>query len=152
MPFDVDAVAPIFANPEVMRYIGSGGPWTPQRTREAVDVMTDRYERDGIGIWPVVLKETSAVVGECGLQPLPGTAETEIAYLLDVPYWGKGYAFEAASAVLEWGFRVRRLRRIVAVVHPFNGRSIALANRLGMRFDRVVRAYKHDLLKYALER
>jgi len=152
MPFDVAAVESMFADPEVMRYIGVGGPWTPQRTREVVDLMTERYEREGIGIWPVVLKETSAVIGECGLQTLPGSDEVELAYLLERAYWGKGYAFEAASAVLDWGFKARGLRRIVAVINPANERSIALINRLGMRYERVVRAYRHDLLKYALDR
>jgi [ribosomal protein S5]-alanine N-acetyltransferase len=149
MPVDAPNVEKMFADPDVMRYIGSGGPWPPDRTRELIGVMIERYERSGIGVWPVLLKSASSVIGECGLQPLPGSDETEIAYLFDKPYWGQGYAFEAATAVLDWGFRQHGLQRIVAVVHPENTRSIALVNRLGMRFEKIVRAYQHDLLKYA---
>jgi len=152
MPGDAAEAEAIFAKPEVMRYIGAGAAWSAQRTREALELMIDRYERDGIGVWPVVLKASGRIVGECGLQPLAGTTEIELAYLFDVPYWGKGYAFEAASAVLDWGFREQGLRRIVATIDPRNARSIALVNRLGMRFERVVRAHKGDVLQYALAR
>ena len=152
MPGDATKVEKMFADPEVMRYIGAGGPWLPERTRELIGVMIERYERSGIGVWPVVLKEGSVLVGECGLQPLPNSTDIEIAYLFDKPYWGAGYAYEAASAVLDWGFNQHGLQRIVAVIAPENARSIKLANRLGMRFEKVVRAYKHDLLKYAKAR
>jgi [ribosomal protein S5]-alanine N-acetyltransferase len=149
MPRDAEQVEKMFADPDVMRYIGTGGPWKPELTRELIGVMIERYERSGIGVWPVLLKSESRVIGECGLQPLPGSDDIEIAYLFDKPYWGAGYAYEAASAVLEWGFGPHGLQRIVAVIDPANARSIALINRLGMRYEKVVRAYKHDLLKYA---
>jgi RimJ/RimL family protein N-acetyltransferase len=148
MPSDAALVEKMFADPDVMRYIGTGGPWPPERTRELLAVMIERYERSGIGVWPVVLKEGGILIGECGLQPLPNSTDVEIAYLFDKPYWGKGYAFEAASAVLDWAFNQHKLPRVVAVVGLENRRSIALTNRLGMRFEKVVRAYKHDLLKY----
>jgi ribosomal-protein-alanine N-acetyltransferase len=150
MPGDAPRAEKMFADADVMRYIGAGGTWPPERTRELIGVMIERYERSGIGIWPVVLKEGNVLIGECGLQPLPGSDDIEVAYLFDKPYWGNGYAFESASAVLEWGFSQQKLQRIVAVISPENARSIALINRLGMRYERVVRAYKHDLLKYAL--
>jgi [ribosomal protein S5]-alanine N-acetyltransferase len=148
MPGDAAAVEATFADPGVMRFIGTGGPWSAEQTRANIAIMTERYERDGAGIWPVVLKETGTIVGECGLQPLPNSDDVEIAFLFGKDSWGKGLAFEAASAVLEWGFREHGLRRIVAVVYPANTRSIALINRLGMRYERIVRAYRADLMKY----
>jgi RimJ/RimL family protein N-acetyltransferase len=153
MPSDESALAEIFGDGETMRYIGKGYPagLSREQTHDALATMTQRYERDGIGIWPVVLKETGGVIGVCGLQPLANSADVEIAYLLNGTHRGRGYAFEAASAVVEFGFRDQGFARIVAVVHPFNARSIALVRRLGMRFDRVVRAYQNDLLKYAKE-
>ena len=147
-PSDANAAERIFADPEVMRFIGVGGPWTSDQSRSAIAAMSDRYEREGLGIWPVVLKEDGTLIGECGLQPLPGSSDIELAYLFDKPYWGRGLAYEAAEAVLDYGFGIHGLRGVVAVVRPENARSIALLNRLGMRFDRVVRAYKRDLLKY----
>jgi ribosomal-protein-alanine N-acetyltransferase len=150
MPGDASKVEKMYADPDVMRYIGAGGPWSPERTRELIAAMIERYERTGIGVWPVVLKADGAVIGACGLQPLPGSSDIEIGYLLDKPHWGQGYAIEAASAVLEWGFNQHGLQRITAVVSPENPRSIAVIYKLGMRFERVVRAYQHDLLKYAI--
>lgn len=151
MASDEAALAEIFGDGETMRYIGKGYPngLTREQARTALTTMTQRYERDGIGVWPVVLKETGKLIGACGLQPLPNSRDVEIAYILDRAERGKGYAFEAASAVMEFGFRDQDFARIVAVVHPFNAPSIALVRRLGMEFDRVVRAYQNDLLKYA---
>jgi ribosomal-protein-alanine N-acetyltransferase len=149
MPGDAAKVERMYGDPEVMRYIGAGGPWTPDRTRELIGVMIERYERTGIGVWPVVLKESGDVIGACGLQPLPNSSDVEVGYLFDKPNWGQGYAPEAAAAVLDWGFNQHGLQRIVAVVSPENPRSIGVVYKLGMRFERVVRAYKHDLLKYA---
>ncbi|MBV8491715.1 MAG: GNAT family N-acetyltransferase [Candidatus Eremiobacteraeota bacterium] len=151
---DEPALTAIFADGETMRYIGKGYPngLAPEQAREALNAMKMRYTRDGIGIWPVVLKETGKLIGVCGLQPLPATSDVELAYIFDAEHRGKGYATEAASAVVDFGFRDRGFTRIVAVVHPFNQRSIALVGRLGMRFERVVRAYQNDVLKYVKER
>jgi ribosomal-protein-alanine N-acetyltransferase len=149
MPGDAAKVEKMYGDPDVMRYIGAGGPWSPERTRELIGAMIERYERSGIGVWPVMLKDGGTIVGACGLQPLPNSSDIEIGYLLDRPYWGQGYAYEAAAAVLDWGFNQHGLQRITAVVSPENPRSIAVIYKLGMHFERVVRAYKHDLLKYA---
>lgn len=154
MPSDVPALAAILGDAETMRYIGPGHQHglTAEQTKEAVAAMTQAYERDGIGIWPAVLKETGELVGECGLQTLPGSSDVELVYVIAKIQRGNGLAYEAASAVMAFGFAEQRLPRIVAVVHPFNVPAIRLVNRLGMRFDRVARVYKADLLKYVKER
>ncbi len=153
MASDAAALEAIYGDGETMRYIGRGYPQglPPETTRAALAAMIARYESDGIGVWPVVLKESGELIGACGLQPLPKTDETEIAFLFNKAFRGKGYAYEAAAAVMEFGFAQARVPRIVAVVNPRNARSIALINKLGMRFEGVVRAYQSDLLKYAKE-
>ena len=54
------------------------------------------------------------MIGFCGLQPLDGTAETEIGWWLAQAWWGKGLATEAARAALRDGFERAGLKRIVA--------------------------------------
>jgi len=153
MPSDLPALAAIYGDGETMRYIGKGYPngLPPQRAGPALEKMAERYEREGIGIWPVVRKEDGRVIGACGLQRLPSGTDVEIAFLFARDFWGHGYAFEAAGAVLAFGFRDQRLPRIVAVANKFNARSITLIHRLGMHFVGVVRAYQSDLLLYAKE-
>ena len=147
---DEEALAAIYGDGNVMRYIGEGYPngFTREQTKKALSHMVTRSQNDRLAIWAVVLKETNAVIGACGLVPLEKTGDIEIAFIYGKPSWGKGYAYEAACAVHDYGFTQLQLPRIVAVVNPFNARSIALINRLGMRFEHVVRAYKNDLLKY----
>jgi RimJ/RimL family protein N-acetyltransferase len=63
------------------------------------------------------------------------TPEVELFYKLGRPFWGKGYAFEAAREVLRYAFEELRLTRIVTCTHAANLRSIALLHRLGMRVE-----------------
>jgi RimJ/RimL family protein N-acetyltransferase len=73
-------------------------------------------------------------VGGALLQPLPGTDEIEIGYHLVPQHWGRGYATEAAAAVLDHGFRDMRHERIVAVILPDNERSLRVIGRLGLPY------------------
>ncbi|MEO6835075.1 MAG: GNAT family N-acetyltransferase [Candidatus Tumulicola sp.] len=150
---DEEAMVPIFGDAETVRYIGSGYQrgFTPDETRTLVARMSERYARTGIGIWPVVLKETGAIVGECGLFPVADSEDVEIAYIFARPERGKGYGYEAASAVLAYAFDALKLPRVIAFVHRDNAASIALVNRLGMRFDRIVRVFHADLMRYSKE-
>lgn len=147
---DQDAMAAIFGDADTVRYVGKGYQrgFTPEETRKMIARMRAHYENHGIGIWPMILKKTGTLVGECGLFPVDGTADTEIAYVLAKPARGHGYAVEAASGVLAYAFETLALPRVVAFVHAGNARSIAVIRRLGMRFDRVVRVFRTDALRY----
>jgi RimJ/RimL family protein N-acetyltransferase len=148
---DEEAMVPIFGDAETMRYIGSGYQrgFTADETRALVARVAERGRDTGIGIWPVVLKETGSIVGECGLAAVADPVDVEIAYIFSRAHRGKGYAFEAATAVLAYAFDVLKLPRVVAFVHRDNARSIALINRLGMRYERIVRAFRADLMRYS---
>lgn len=147
VPGDVDDAAEIFTDSEVLRYAQDR-----LVAREAVPALLERFlhaeERDGFSLWPVVLKATREVVGDCGLGFIEGTRDVEISWHFKRSAWGHGYASEAAAAVLDFAFSQAGLTRVYALIDPANERSVAVANRLGMRFDRVVRAYKRDVLRY----
>jgi len=85
----------------------------------------------------VVLKESSEIIGWCGLGPLDyDPAETELFYGLSRDFWGRGIATEAAHAVMQYGLDVIRLNRIVAVTDPDNVASVRVLEKLGMKFER----------------
>ncbi len=146
---DTEALHAIYADEATMRFIPTGN-LDIEATRRAIATMTERYEREGFGVWPVVLKETGALAGECGLQRMAQGEEIELRFILARDAWGKGYAYEAARSILAFAASNFHLPRIVAVVDPRNARSIALVNRLGMRFERVARIDRRDLLVYSL--
>ena len=59
--------------------------------------------------------------------------DIELAYRLHKKYWGKGYAAELAIALIDWGFKVHKLSKIIAPVHPGNERSIRVLEKAGMK-------------------
>ncbi|HEX8906376.1 MAG TPA: GNAT family N-acetyltransferase [Longimicrobiaceae bacterium] len=121
-------------SPEVNRF--TGGP--PLPLDEFVPWLRarweDHYRKHGWGQWAVVRKEDGAFVGRCGLimQQVDGADEVEVGYALGRPYWGRGYAAEAAVASRDWAFRNLDVPHVISLIHPDNARSIAVARRNGM--------------------
>ncbi|MDQ2992324.1 MAG: GNAT family N-acetyltransferase [Candidatus Eremiobacteraeota bacterium] len=146
-PEDDDAARSIFCDPEVMRFIPAG-TFAPDVAPRVVQRMIERDTHDGFGVWPVVEKSSGALIGECGITYIQESKDVEIAWLFSRASWGNGYATEAARVVLAYALGDVGLKAVYALLVPENRASIAVANRLGMRFDRVVRAYKRDMLRY----
>jgi RimJ/RimL family protein N-acetyltransferase len=133
-PDEVDRFFDIYSRPEVTR----GFAAAPMRDRgEAIQ----RIERNlaalaadpRFGSWAVLEQDSGVPVGTVLLKPLPnGDGEIEIGWHLHPDHWGRGYASEAAVAVLARGF-ADGLREIWAVVDPANQRSIAVCRRIELR-------------------
>jgi ribosomal-protein-alanine N-acetyltransferase len=134
-PFTLDdfrAFASFDAEPEVIRFLAR------QRRTRGETIIALRHvihttTTCGHGTYAIIL--AGAVIGWVGLKPLPLLDDRfEILYGLGRNHWGKGYAREAAAALMEAGFRAG-LSQIVAVVHPDNLRSIRVLEALGMTFE-----------------
>ncbi len=96
------------------------------------------FEERRLGKFPVFLKQTGEFIGACGLGPYPldGREEVELGYRLCLKQWGKGYAREAAAAVLRYGFRDLGFEKIVGFEVPQNPASLKILEALGFRFQR----------------
>lgn len=148
LPRDLDDAMAIYGDPETMRYIPIGA-LSAEQCERLVLRMIERDEQQGFGIWPVVHKQDHRVIGQCGITQIPGyEPDVEIAWIFNRAYHGQGYATEAARAVMDLAFSELRIARLYALIDRFNAPSIAVANRLHMRYDRIVRAYKRDLMRY----
>lgn len=147
---DLDFVAEMLADPEVMRYY----PKTYSRAEAAgcMGNQIEKYRRDGHGLWRVSLRETDEPVGLVGLvlQEVDGETFQEIGYLIHRPHWRRGYATEAALGVRRYAFEERRLPCVVSLVRPENVPSVAVAAKLGMTPEREVRFGGFQHLVYAL--
>jgi RimJ/RimL family protein N-acetyltransferase len=108
----------------------------------------------GHAMWAVDVKETGAFVGQCGLQPVERTGpEIELAYHFNKASWNKGYATEAAIAVLAHGLGPVGLDRVIAVVVPENIGSWRVMEKAGMRYEGLATYYDMlGLKKYVAER
>lgn len=98
----------------------------------------ESYRKFGFGLYLTVLREEQAPIGICGLVKRSSLADVDIGFAFLPRYGSKGYGFEAAAAVLEYGRRVLQLRRIVAIVAPDNHASIAVIGKIGLRYERAL--------------
>ena len=130
--------APLLAicrDPAVMEFLG---PLLDEdEIRAAIGRQRNHQARLGHCYWAIERKSDSEMLGFCGIQPEP--EGTPIAGLPDIGWrlahkaWGQGYAREAATASLDWGFANLADNRIWAITTPGNVRSWGLMERLGMK-------------------
>jgi RimJ/RimL family protein N-acetyltransferase len=147
---DLDNLAALFADPEVMRYVADGKPVGREEADKALRSMIAHWRRHGFGRWIVEEKETRQFVGFGGLRSLFGTPE--VVYHFAKAHWGKGFATEMARASLRFGFEEHRFERIVAVAKPDNAASIHVMEKLGMHYEMHTAYYGIDVVQYAITR
>jgi RimJ/RimL family protein N-acetyltransferase len=128
---DLDAYAAMQANPEVMRYLVAGRTATPVEVWRTMATFLGQWALRGYGMWAVEKQDGGAFVGSVGVfQPLDWP-EPEIAYSLDRPFWGQGFATEAGAAARDWLFTHVPLPRAASLIRPDNHASKRVAQRLG---------------------
>ncbi len=138
-PQDLEALARIFAIPEVWQYPFGRG-LTLEETEGFLAMQIAAQSTGGWAEWAVELLSNGALVGYIGLaEPhfLPEVMPTvEVGWRLDPAVWGRGLATEGARAVLAHGFSNPGLQEVVSIYQPENAASGRVMVRLGMRFDR----------------
>ncbi|WP_436521235.1 GNAT family N-acetyltransferase [Actinoplanes sp. HUAS TT8] len=137
---DLDAMAAITADPEVMRYIHDGRPLDRAATAERLALWRRHWDEHGFGLYAVELRETGELAGFTGLAVPTFLPEimpaVEIGWRLGRPYWGKGLATEAARAVVSRAGTDFGLKRLVSVHIVGNEASARVMVKLGMRLER----------------
>lgn len=137
---DAEFILGLLNEPSWLRFIGDKGVRTLDDARGYIlSGPIESYGRFGFGLSMTLQKSDGARIGLCGLLKRDALPDVDIGFALLPAYWGKGYALEAAAAVLEHGGTTHGLRRIVAITNPDNERSIQLLEKLGMRQDGTVR-------------
>lgn len=136
-PDDLEALAEMNADAEVMRHIGDGLALSQAQSGELLRRIRGHWDEHGFGLWALELRGHRALVGFAGLaRPLtvPELAgSVEIGWRLRRDAWGQGLATEAATAALAYAWHPLGLREVVSIIHPDNERSIGVARRLGLR-------------------
>jgi [ribosomal protein S5]-alanine N-acetyltransferase len=103
------------------------------------------YEKHGFGLSLVILKETGESIGMCGLIKRDELDDVDIGYAFLPRYWSKGYAVEAARATMEYAREKIGLKRLVAIVDPANESSIRVLEKIGMRYEKMVKLSADDI-------
>jgi RimJ/RimL family protein N-acetyltransferase len=123
-----------------LRFIGDKGVRTLEDARSYITQgPMESYRRHGYGLYLVRLRDDGTPIGMCGLVKREGLEDPDIGFAFLPQFHSKGYATEAAEAVLDHGRRRLGLARIVAIAAPDNQASIAVLERAGLKFERLVR-------------
>jgi ribosomal-protein-alanine N-acetyltransferase len=116
-------------------------PFTEKDAREFLNSPAKENElRMGIR-----LRESGRLLGGIGLHPFPEHKRAELGYWIGVPYWGQGYATEAAREVVKYGFEKAQLNRIFAAHFKHNPASGKVLQKIGMKYEGCMR---QNILKW----
>jgi RimJ/RimL family protein N-acetyltransferase len=145
-PADLDAwTERIFADPEVTRYIPSSIAEPRARAERMLAFVGEMWATRGYGEWLVTDRRDGALLGHCGLLYVAETGEVEIDYALARPFWGRGFASEAARACLRFGFERAGLERVIGLAVPENNASRRVLERVGFVYQRDATYFGHLL-------
>ncbi len=137
---DAEFIVELLNQPSFLRYIGDK---EVRNTADAVRYIQGgpiaSYERFGFGLYLVEVKETGVSIGICGLLKRDSLPDIDIGFAFLPAFWSQGFASEAASAVMTYGREVLGLKRIVAITSLDNDASIRLLQKIGLRFEGVIK-------------
>jgi [ribosomal protein S5]-alanine N-acetyltransferase len=137
---DSEFILELLNDPSWLQFIGDRGVRTVDDARNYIlQNLVTLYDRLGFGLYLTELKGEDVPIGICGLVKRDSLADVEIGFALLPKFRGKGYAYESASAVMEYGKRTFGLNRIVAIAAPDNDASVKLLEKLGFRFESIVK-------------
>ena len=126
---DFEHYAEFAADPEVARFLG--GVQSREDAWRSMAMVIGHWVLRGFGFWAVERKSDGAFVGRVGLWQPEGWPGLEVGWTLARPFWGHGYATEAALACRDYGFRTYPVDRLVSLIAADNVRSQAVAGRIG---------------------
>jgi RimJ/RimL family protein N-acetyltransferase len=142
---DVDAMEAILGDAETMQYYPA--PFPRPEIEDWIRRNLARYRDCGFGVWAMSVKGSDEVIGDCGcyVREVEGNFEVEMAWHVRRELWGRGYATEAAQSCIEYAFSSLGAERIIALVRPENKSSCHVAEKIGMKCERVIfwRGYDH---------
>jgi len=137
---DAEFILELLNEPSFLHFIGDKGVRTLEDAREYIlRGPIASYERHGFGLYLTALKEGAVPIGMCGLLKRESLADVDIGFAFLPRFWSKGYALESALAVKAYGLDILGLERIVAITNPDNEASIRLLEKLGLKYERLVR-------------
>lgn len=142
----------IYQTEGVLRYFPNPVPPPLEKVERFVLLQEAHWEKYGYGNWGILPEGLEQIIGWVGLQYLPELDETEVGFLLDKPYWGKGCATEAARASLEFGFKNFGFEHIIALAHPENLASRRVIEKCGLVFQECLSLWGIHLNRFRIEK
>lgn len=136
-PDDAPFMFELVTDPSWIEFIGDRGWKSHDDARLALEEKyVASYAEHGFGLWGVTLRDGDELLGICGLIKRESLEDVDVGFAFLPRHVGKGYASEAAAASLTYARATLGLRRVVAITTPNNVRSIAVLEKIGLRFEK----------------
>jgi RimJ/RimL family protein N-acetyltransferase len=154
-PEDAPALHTVLGDPETMRFYPH--PLTPAEVDQWITRQISRYPT-ATGLLGVVLKNSGQLIGDCGpvWQDVEGVRELEIGYHIHRDHQRRGYATEAARAVLDYAFTTlacdHEINRAISMIRPENIPSRRVAEKNGLTLARTISWRGYDHCVYSIDR
>jgi RimJ/RimL family protein N-acetyltransferase len=137
---DAPFILKLLNEPSFLRFIGDKKVRTVQDAEQYIlNGPVASYNRNGFGLCLVELKETHTPIGMCGLLKRDELPHADIGFAFIPDFWNQGFAYEAAAAVMNDARERLKLERILAITNQDNESSIKLLQKLGLKFERVIK-------------
>ncbi|NBI27727.1 GNAT family N-acetyltransferase [Chengkuizengella marina] len=151
---DLDFLISMTSDPEMMKYIGKGTTWTEDFTKERMKLWMNRYEEGHISLMLAIRKSDQSFIGHAGLLPqeVEGKDELEVGYWIAKPYWGQGYASEAAIAWKEYGMNHLGKDRLISLIKLGNTGSQNVAKKNGMSLEKEIVFHEVEAEMWSIHR
>lgn len=150
LPTDDTAMFVLDSDPEVHQFLGNKPVKNIEEVKKVIQFIRQQYIDNGIGRWAVVEKGSGNFVGWAGLklitEPINNkTNYYDLGYRLIKNYWGKGYATEAAKALVSYGFEQMKLESIYGMCDSLNQSSRNVLQKAGLKY---VESFDYENIKH----
>lgn len=137
-------------SPGWLSNIGDRGVTNVESAKEYIESKYFPSYSNGLGNFVVVLKDTGNPIGSCGLYKRENLDHPDIGFAFLPEFFGKGYAYESATALKEYAMDQLKLEKLYGFTLPSNEPSKKLLRKLGMREEGIFRLGDdpEDLLLY----
>ena len=137
---DAQFILTLLNEPSFLRYIGDKQVRDLEGARNyLLTGPIASYEKNGFGVNAIELKESHTPIGICGFLKRNELPDPDIGFALLPDFWGKGFAFEAAAALMKDERERLNIQRVLAITSLDNDASINLLERLGFKFEKITK-------------
>ena len=149
---DLEAAHALWTEPGVRRFLFDDLIISREQAASEINDSAERFATTGCGLWGVRLREEPDLIGFCGYRPFHDPPQLQLLYGLHPDHWSKGFATEAARAMIRLGFEQLGFDVVVACADAPNTASLKVMEKAGMVFDRREMVNELDTVFYSLDR
>jgi len=130
----------IWSDPDVTKFMNISNFTDENQAKDMIQFLNELAQNNKAIRFTIIEKESNHIIGSCGYNSLDfENSKTEIGYDISKTFWGKGYAPEAISSLLDYAFTHLKLYRVEAKVEPANVNSIKVLEKLNFTFEGTLR-------------